>query len=143
MTREVKGIRTALGGLGERSLGATWIEKSAHGGNPIGGEAYAPRVFLDRRLVRSKVHAVHLVVGYVAMEPLDSRHSLQYVDRLLGNLPQLSIGQISGSRDITFDDVFRHEHPRFSEMLAPGGAGFKRTRQAARSEEMPKIETKE
>jgi hypothetical protein len=41
-------------------------------------------VFLDGRLVRSEIDAVHLVAGYVAMKPLDlAAHSLQNVDRLL------------------------------------------------------------
>jgi len=45
--------------------------ESAHGGDAIRGNAYALGVFLDCRLVGREVDTVHLVAGYVAMEPLD------------------------------------------------------------------------
>jgi len=74
-------------------LRACRVEKPAHGRDAIGRKAHAPGVLLDRRLVRSEIDAVHLVSGYVAMEPLDlGTHSLQNINRLLGDFPQLSVG---------------------------------------------------
>jgi len=66
-------------------------------------------MFSDRRLVWSEVDAVNLVAGYVAMEPVDlGTHGLQNADRLLGDFPQLGVGQIPRSRDFAFDDEFWH-----------------------------------
>jgi hypothetical protein len=45
--------------------------KPAHSGDAIGRNAHPPGVFLDGCFVRGEVYAVHLVAGYVAMEPLD------------------------------------------------------------------------
>ena len=87
------GIRAATGRFRKRLFRACGVEESAHGGDAIGRKAYAPGVLLDGRLVRGEVDAVHLVAGYVAMEPLDLwTHSLQNVDRLLGDFPQLGVG---------------------------------------------------
>jgi hypothetical protein len=92
-----------------RLLRARRIEKPPDGGDAIGGKAYAPGMFLNGRLVRGEVDAVHLVAGYVAMEPLDLRtHCLQNVDRLLRDFLQLGVGETSGSRDFAFDDEFGH-----------------------------------
>ena len=49
------------------------IDESAHGGDTIGRNADALGVFLNGGLVGSEVDAVHLVAGYVAMQPLNSR----------------------------------------------------------------------
>ena len=73
-------------------LRACRVEKPAHGGDAIGRKAYTPGVFLDGRLVRGEIDAVDLVAGNVAMEPLDlGTHSLQNVDRLLGDFTQLGV----------------------------------------------------
>ena len=64
---------------------------------------------MDGCLVGGEVDAVHLVASNVAMEPLDlGTHSFQNVDRLLGDFPQLGLGEISSSRDFAFDDEFGH-----------------------------------
>ena len=77
----------------QRSLRACRVEKPTHGGDAIARNAYEPSVFLDGRLVRGEVDTVHLVAGYVAMEPLDLvTHSLQNADRLLGDFPPLGLG---------------------------------------------------
>src|SRR6267378_5412643 len=107
-------------------LGACRVEQSAHGGDAIGRKAYALGVLLDGRLVRGKIDAVHLVAGYVAMEPLDlGTHSLENIDRLLGDFPQLGVRQISGSRNFALDDKFGHGAPRCPQMLACTWSGFK------------------
>jgi hypothetical protein len=93
----------------QRLLRARRIEKPSNGGDPIGRKAYASGVLLDGRLVGGEVDAIHLVAGHVTMEPLDlGTHSLQNVDRLLGDFPQLSVGETSGARDFAFDYKFGH-----------------------------------
>ena len=83
----------ALLGFSQSLLRACWVEESAHRRDAIGRKSYALGVFLDGRLVRSEVDAVHFVAGYVAMEPLNlGTHPLQNVDRLLGDFPQLGVG---------------------------------------------------
>ena len=80
-------------GISPMLLRACRVDESSHRGDAIGWNAYAPGVFLDDRLVRSEVDAVHFVAGNVAMQPLDlGTHSLQNVDRLLGDFPQLGLG---------------------------------------------------
>jgi len=101
-----------MGKLRRRSFRARRVEKTAHSGDAVGGNACSLRVFSDGRLVGGEVNAVHLVAGYVAMEPLDSGHSLEDIDRLLGYFPQLSVGQCSCSRNFPLDDEFRHGVPR-------------------------------
>jgi len=77
----------------QRSLRACRVEKPTHGGDAIGRNAYEPGVFLDGRLVRGEVDTVHLVAGYVAMEPLDLvTHSPQNADRLSRDFPPLGVG---------------------------------------------------
>jgi hypothetical protein len=96
----------------QRLFRACRVEQPAHGGDAIGRNACALGVFPDGLLVRSQVHAVDLVAGHVAVEPLDlGTHSLQNTDRLLGNFPQLRVSKISGSRDFAFDDEFGHGVP--------------------------------
>lgn len=93
-------------------LRACRVQEPAHRGDAIGRKAYAFGVFLDRRLVRGEIDAVHFVPCHVAMEPLNLRtHSPQNADRLLGNFSQLGVGQFAGSRNFTFDDEFRQGHP--------------------------------
>ena len=77
----------------QRSLRACRVEKPTHGGDAIGRNAYEPGVFLDGCLVRGEVDTVHLVAGYVAMEPLDLvPHSPQNADRLSRDFPPLGVG---------------------------------------------------
>ena len=102
-----------MGKLIRRLLRACRVEKAAHGRDPVGGKAYSLRVFSDRRLILGQVDAVHLVAGYVAVEPLDSRHPIENVNRLLGKFPQLNVGKTSRSRNFPFDDKFRHGPPDF------------------------------
>jgi hypothetical protein len=78
-----------------RLLRARRIEKPPDGRDAIGGKAYTPGMFLNGRLVRGEVDAVHLVADYAAMEPLDLRtHCLENIDRLLRDFPSDS-GELS------------------------------------------------
>ena len=57
--------------FGQRLFRACRIDQSAYGGDAIGRNAHSPGVFLDDRLVRGEINAVHLIASYVAMKPLD------------------------------------------------------------------------
>src|SRR5580692_422641 len=95
--------------LAPRLFRARRVQKSAHRRDAIGRKTHSLGVFLDSRLVRGKINAVHFVAGYVAMEPLDlGTHSLQNIDRFFGDFPQLLVGQTSSSRNFAFDDEFGH-----------------------------------
>src|SRR5580658_8999834 len=77
----------------QRLLCGCRVDEPADGGDAIGWKACALGVLLDGRLVRSEIDAVHLVAGYITMEPLDlGTHSLQNVDRRLRDFPQLRVG---------------------------------------------------
>ena len=55
----------------QRLLCACGVEKPPYGRDAIGRQADAPGVFPDGLLVRREIDAVHLVTGYIAMEPPD------------------------------------------------------------------------
>ena len=74
-----KGI--PMPGKVQRSLRTCGVDQSSYGGDAVGGNAYAPGMLSDGRIVRGEIDAVDLVAGYVAMEPLDGgAHFLQNVD---------------------------------------------------------------
>ena len=65
----------------QRSRRTGGVDHSSYSGDAVGGDAYAPGMLSDGRIVRSEIDAVDLVAGYVAMEPLDrGAHCLQNVD---------------------------------------------------------------
>ena len=64
-------IRMARKGSARALLRACRIKKSAYGGDTIGRKTDALGVFMDGCLVRGEVDAIHLVAGYVTMQPLD------------------------------------------------------------------------
>ena len=98
--------------LSKRLLCGRRIDESAHRGDAIGRKADAPGVLLDGRLVWGEIDAVHLVAGYVAMQPLNmGAHFLQNLERLLRDFPKLDVGEISRSRNFTFDDKLGHGRP--------------------------------
>jgi len=86
-------VRILPGEFGPGLLRAGRADWAAHGGDAIGRKHYVPGVFLHGRLVRGEADAVHLVAGYVAIEPLDlGPHFSQYLDRLLGDFSHLGVG---------------------------------------------------
>jgi len=101
-------------------LRACRIKESAYGGDAIGRKTYTLGVFMDGRLVRGEVDAVHLVAGYVTMEPLNLwTHSPQNADRLLRDFPQLCVGQLTSSRNFAFDDELGHGPPPGRALMLP------------------------
>jgi hypothetical protein len=81
------------------------FKEPPHRGNAIRGKSYAFSMFADDGFIRSKVHAVNLVAGHIAVKPADlGTHSFYDTDRLLRDFPQLRIRQVSGSRNFAFND---------------------------------------
>src|ERR1700693_1759282 len=102
------------------------VDKSAHSGDSIGRNADTLGVFVDDRFVGGKIDAVHLVAGYVTMEPLNlGTQPLQNLDRLLRDFPQLGFGQTSCPWDFPFNDELWHGTPLCSQMLPCRCSGFK------------------
>ena len=65
----------------QRSRRTCGVDESSYGRDAVGGNAYAPGMLSDGRIVRSEIDAVDLVAGYVAVEPLDrGAHGLQNLD---------------------------------------------------------------
>ncbi len=59
--------------------------------------------------VWGEVNAINLILGYVAVEPLNLRsYRTQSLQRAQGHLPDLHIGQRSGARYLAFDYKLRH-----------------------------------
>src|SRR5262249_35223630 len=78
------------------------------------------------------VDAIDLVVGDVALDPLNRRaHALQHAARLLRDRLQFLPRQFSGSDDLPFDDEFGHRTVPWSGV---GHAGCRPCRQTAAGE---------
>jgi len=66
-------------------------------------------MFADVVLVRGDVNAVDLIVGNVAVQPLDLwPEFLEYAQRLERDLVEFDIGKGAGAGDFAFDDELRH-----------------------------------
>jgi hypothetical protein len=88
------------------------VDKPAYRGDAISRNACAFGVFSHGGLVRSEINAIHLIASYVAMQPLDlGTHGPENANRFLRHFAQLGVGQISGSRDFTFDYEFWQGRP--------------------------------
>src|SRR5206468_77935 len=83
--------------------------------NPVGRESALAGVLLDQLLVRGDVHAVNLVVGDVAVQPLDARaQPVQDAAGLLREGLKVPLAHSPRVRDVPLDEVFRHFHPSLS-----------------------------
>src|SRR5688500_474493 len=85
------------------------IDNRADSRDAVRGKSTASGV-LEHELTRwGVVHAVDLVVRYVAVHPLDrGTQRLKYVDRSLRDRLQLRRAQFSGAGQLTLDDKSRH-----------------------------------
>src|SRR5882672_7808244 len=98
-------------GSGRRSalLSGRRIDRAQDLADPVGGEAALGRVLAHHLLVGRHVHAVDLVSGDVAVDPLDLRaQALQHAARLLGDTAQLLLRQLAGAGDLALDQVLGH-----------------------------------
>src|SRR5207249_1236950 len=67
------------------------------------------RVLAHHLFARRHVHAVDLVAGHVALDPLDLRpEALQHAARLLRDRLQLLRAELAGAGDLTLDEVLGH-----------------------------------
>src|SRR5258706_12423579 len=66
-------------------------------------------VLAHGRLVGRDVYAIDLVVGDIAVDPLDLRaHGLQDAAGLLGDALELGLRQLAGAGQVTLDDELGH-----------------------------------
>src|SRR5579859_1584635 len=85
------------------------VDNPFYFGNTVCRKASLLGVFLHRRLIWGDIHAIDLVVGHIAFEPLDLRPELlEDAARLLRDTLQLVRRELSGSRNFAFDYVFWH-----------------------------------
>src|SRR5438445_4899182 len=90
-------------------FGGRGIDDALDLGDVVGGEAALLRVLAHHLLVRRHVHAVDLVAGHVALDPLDLRpEALQHAARLLRDRLQLLRAELAGAGDLTLDEVLGH-----------------------------------
>src|SRR5512143_439493 len=85
------------------------IDDGADPGNPVGCKPGARGVRADQRLVLGEVNAVHLVVGDVALHPLDPRaEGPEDPTRLLRDGLELREREPPGTGDVALDDELGH-----------------------------------
>src|SRR6516164_11301072 len=66
------------------------INEAANSGNPINGNTYSAGMFPDAVVIWRKINAVNLVLGHIAVEPLDLRpHFLQCLQGAKGYFTDL------------------------------------------------------
>lgn len=56
----------------------SWIDEPAHCGNPVGRNTGPARMLANNALIRRKVYAIDLVLGHIAVEPLNLWTHLPY-----------------------------------------------------------------
>src|SRR3546814_3829646 len=85
-------------------------------GDAVGGEARGLGMPPDEILARRAVDAVDLVVGNVAMDPLDFRAQVpQHAARALRRALEVVLAQLSGARHLSFNHELRHRFRSLSE----------------------------
>ena len=78
-------------------------------GHAAGRKAQLPRVLPHGRFIRREVHAVDLLVGHIAVEPLNLwAHPLEDLKRPDRHIPDLALGHLPGSRQVPLNDILRH-----------------------------------
>src|SRR3974377_108135 len=93
----------------DRLFQLSGVKQPAYGGDAVGRQSCPPGMFPDGVLVRSDVHAIHLIFRYVTVQPLDLRSDLaQGPQRAQRHLLNLGLGEGSGAWHLAFDDVLWH-----------------------------------
>src|SRR5262245_13330898 len=92
------------------SLGGGGIEGAPDLGDPVGREAAALGVGTDQLLAGRDVDAVQLVIGGIALQPLDlGAEPAQDLDGLSGHGLALLGRPTPDSGNVSLDDVLRHQ----------------------------------
>lgn len=86
------------------------VNNGPHLAYGIGREAALGGVVADHFFVGGVVDAVYLVVGHIAVDPLNLRpHFLQHAAGGLRDGLQLVGVELAGARDFAFDDILGHD----------------------------------
>src|SRR5690606_34835980 len=73
-------------------------------------ETATPRMLADQLRIRRQVHAGDLVLGHVALHPLDGRaHLMEHAARLLGNGPELGRRERTRIGNLALDEEAGHQ----------------------------------
>jgi hypothetical protein len=93
----------------ERLLGSGRIDQPPHGRDAIGRDTYFLRVFPDQSFVGSEIHAIDLVAGDIALQPLNfGAHLPENLNGSAREFLDFGIRKVSGSGDFPLDDKLRH-----------------------------------
>lgn len=85
------------------------IDQAADGRHAIGGDAGSARMFPNGFFIGREVHAVDLVFGDVAVEPLNLRpHIFQGFQRGERDVANLRLRHGAGTRDFALNYKLRH-----------------------------------
>jgi hypothetical protein len=96
------------------SIRRGWINDGTNLGNRIGRESAHLGMLAHKSRVRSDVHAVNLVIGHVALHPLNPGAELvQYTARFLGNPVQVRRRKFPGTGNFTLDHKLWHFNSPF------------------------------
>jgi|HubBroStandDraft_4_1064222.scaffolds.fasta_scaffold296455_2 hypothetical protein len=103
-------MRKSIGdGEWQRLLRSRWIDEPPHSRDAIGRDTDFLRVFPDQSFVGSEVHAIDLVAGDVALQPLNfGAHLPENLNGFAREFLDFGVRKISGSGDFPLDDKLRH-----------------------------------
>src|SRR5438552_7070624 len=90
-------------------FGGRGIDDRANLAHGVDWNSAAPRVLANDVLVLGVVHAVDLVGGDIAVDPLHvGSQSLEHLVGLRGDVAKILGGQLPGAGDGSFDEVLTH-----------------------------------
>src|SRR5205085_9685835 len=96
-------------------FGGGGVHHVAHFGHLVAGKSSALSMLTDHLLVGRAIDAVDLVVGNVAVHPLDLRPKVfQHRTGRLRRLPEVFGPKLAGARHFTLDYVLGHPLPPYS-----------------------------
>ena len=91
-------------------LGCRRINLCGNSGDTIRRKASTLGVLQNQFFIRCDVNAVDLVVGHIAVDPLDlGTHLLEHAAGLLGDALQRVGAELAGPGDVTFDNEPGHD----------------------------------
>src|ERR1700730_8375970 len=94
------------------------VNKPAHGRDAIRWNAYPARMLPNAVLIRRKINAVHLVLGDIAVQPLNLRsHFFQNFQGMNRQVPDLVFGQRSSTSYFALDNKLRHGYQSLTQEI--------------------------
>ena len=102
-------------------FGGRGVDNRSHLGNACDGEIAFLGVLANQLLIWRDVDAVNLVIRHITVQPLDLWTQLtQNTARFLGDRLKLIFRQLSGSRQVTLDDILWHKELLYSRVYMLG-----------------------